>query len=210
MPFVNLGMIGQQLTADAYQYHLLGMGIQTSQPRDYVHGQITTLKTALLHPIIQKLPFDLQTSTFLTRSVRSALGVVNVNFRDNRRDANYVTLSGGNGREPLQLQIHYTPPADEPNYIRDGLSKVKKTLRALGCIVPPGMAHMRPIGASVHYAGTMPMTQQSAPFTTTEYCQSREFENLFLVDGSTFPFLPAKNITFTLMANAVRVADAAF
>jgi hypothetical protein len=29
-----------------------------------------------------------------------------------------------------------------------------------------------------------------------------------MVDGATFPFLPAKNITFTLMANAVRVAEA--
>ena len=34
--------------------------------------------------------------------------------------------------------------------------------------------------------------------------------NLFFVDGSTFPFLPAKNITFTLMANAVRIAHCAF
>jgi choline dehydrogenase-like flavoprotein len=65
------------------------------------------------------------------------------------------------------------------------------------------------MGASVHYAGTIPMAKESAPFTTTEYCQSRDFENLFIVDGSTFPFLPAKNITFTLMANAIRVADAA-
>ena len=28
--------------------------------------------------------------------------------------------------------------------------------------------------------------------------------------GATFPFLPAKNITFSLMANAVRAADLAF
>jgi choline dehydrogenase-like flavoprotein len=33
---------------------------------------------------------------------------------------------------------------------------------------------------------------------------------LFLVDGATFPFLAAKNITFTLMANAVRIAEAVF
>jgi choline dehydrogenase-like flavoprotein len=66
------------------------------------------------------------------------------------------------------------------------------------------------MGASVHYAGTLPMTSEPAPFSTTELCQSRDFHNLFVVDGSTFPFLPAKNITFTLMANAVRVAEAAF
>jgi hypothetical protein len=29
-------------------------------------------------------------------------------------------------------------------------------------------------------------------------------------DGSTFPDLPAKNLTFTLMANATRIAEEAF
>ena len=66
------------------------------------------------------------------------------------------------------------------------------------------------MGASVHYAGTMPMTRTPGPFTTTEFGQSRDFENLFIVDGSTFPSLPAKNITFTLMANATRVGKEAF
>ena len=36
------------------------------------------------------------------------------------------------------------------------------------------------------------------------------FENLWLADGSTFPFLPAKNLTFTLMANASRIAATDF
>jgi hypothetical protein len=210
VPFVNLSMIGRPFSPDSYQYHLLGLGLPSTDPRDYIHGQITTLKTALLHPIIQALPFDLKTSTFITRSLRTALGVVNVNFRDTRRMNNYVTLSGeANGKAP-KLEIQYVPPGDEHTYLRSGVRKVKKTLAALGCVVPPGMAHTRPMGASVHYAGTLPMTSEPAPFSTTELCQSRDFHNLFVVDGSTFPFLPAKNITFTLMANAVRVAEAAF
>jgi choline dehydrogenase-like flavoprotein len=63
------------------------------------------------------------------------------------------------------------------------------------------------MGASVHYAGTLPMSVEDKPFTVTPGCRSRDVENLFVVDGSTFPFLPAKNITFSLMANAVRVAE---
>ena len=100
--------------------------------------------------------------------------------------------------------------ADEHGRIKAAMRKVKQALFSLNCLVPPGMAHIRPMGASVHYAGTLPMTRTATPFTTTEYCQSRDFENLFLVDGATFPFLPAKNITFTLMANAVRVAEGVF
>ena len=66
------------------------------------------------------------------------------------------------------------------------------------------------MGSSVHYAGTLPMSAERRPLTASPECRSHDFENLFLVDGSTFPFLPAKNITFTLMANAIRVADRVF
>jgi choline dehydrogenase-like flavoprotein len=64
------------------------------------------------------------------------------------------------------------------------------------------------MGASVHYAGTIPMTREDRPWTATPNGRLRGVDNLVLVDGTTFPFLPAKNLTFTLMANASRIADA--
>jgi choline dehydrogenase-like flavoprotein len=207
VPFVNLGMIGRPFRAGSYQYHLLGFGVESGTARDYVHGQITTLKTALLHPLIQRVPLDLSTATVAFRALHAALGLVNVNFRDTRRDTNFVELTPG---ERPGLRIHYAPDEGEKHRIDRALARVKKALLTLGCIVPPGMVHVRPMGASVHYAGTLPMTRTPAPFTTTEFGQSRDYENLFLVDGATFPFLAAKNITFTLMANAVRIAEAAF
>jgi choline dehydrogenase-like flavoprotein len=72
------------------------------------------------------------------------------------------------------------------------------------------MLHIRPMGASVHYAGTIPMTTDKAPRTTSPHGRSNDFDNLYFVDGTSFPFLPAKNLTFTLMANAVRVAENEF
>jgi choline dehydrogenase-like flavoprotein len=51
------------------------------------------------------------------------------------------------------------------------------------------------------------MSAAPRPLTTTPDGQSRDFENLWLIDGSTLPFLPAKNLTFTLMACATRVAE---
>ena len=66
------------------------------------------------------------------------------------------------------------------------------------------------MGASVHYAGTLPMTSREGAWTTRPDGSSRDFRNLHIADGATFPFLPAKNVTFTLMANAVRIARQAF
>jgi len=207
VPFVNLGMLGRPFSPKTYQYHLLGLGLDTGSPKDYVHGQITTLKTALTHPLIQRVPLDFGASTVAFRAVHAALGLINLNFRDVRREASFVELCPD---DPSRLRIHYEPEAGEGLRITAALRRVKATLRALGCVVPPGMTHVRPMGASVHYAGTVPMTDPGGPLTSDQNGQSRDIGGLYFVDGATFPFLPAKNITFTLMANATRIAEVAF
>jgi len=209
VPFLNLAMIGERYEPDSYQYHQIGMGIDAGGPEEYVHGQITTLKTALVHPIVQNMPIDLRTALSIFRNVRAGLGVVNVNLRDSRRDGNYVTLADGRDGHP-KLVIQYAPPASEPRLMGQALRTVKKALWRLGCVVPPGMSHVRPMGASVHYAGTIPMSATGAPHTASADCRSADYGNLHFVDGTTFPALPSKNLTFTLMANAVRVAERAF
>jgi len=206
VPFVNLSMIGKNFDPDTYQYHQLAVGIESEKPEHNVHAQITTLKTALVHPIIQKVPFDLKTSLFLFRHLHAALGLLNVNFSDFRRSENYLTLD----QPDLKLILHYSPPETEKQKIKKALNKLRAGLLKLGCIPLPGMTHTRPMGASVHYAGTVPMSSRKSTLTCSNFGQSHDFENLFFADGSSFPFLPAKNLTFTLMANATRIADSVF
>ena len=210
IPFVNLKMIGRPFDPGTYQYHQVAFGIEGERPAEYLHGLVTTLKTALIHPIIQKIPLDLKTAIFLFRNLHAALGLVNLNFFDTRRGDNFVTLEAGDGKSEAALSINYVPPPDEDALIQKALRKVKGLLWKLKCIVPPGMIHVRPMGASVHYAGTIPMSRTNSALTTSEYCQSHDFNNLYIVDGTTFPFLPSKNITLTLMANAIRVAECNF
>ncbi len=210
VPFVNLKMIGKPYNPDSYQYNQIAIGIHNGIPGQYVHGLITTLKTALIHPIVQSMPFDLKTSIFMFRNIHSALGIVNLNFHDTRRESNYVTLEAYENELRPRLVIRYSPEEGEIRRVKTNLLKVKKALWNLGCIVPPGLIHVRPMGASVHYSGTIPMSTKKEKFTVSKYCQSNDFENFFIVDGTTFPAFPAKNLTFTLMANAVRVAECAF
>ena len=210
IPFVNLKMIGSSSNLETYQYHQIAMGIETEKPEEYIHGQLTTLKAAMVHPIIGSLPFDLRTSTSLFKNLRSALGVVNVNLHDRRRENNFVSVRVDPDSSHGKLVVHYTPDINESQRIKRAIKQVKRLLWTLGCVVPPGMIHIRPMGASVHYAGTIPMSAEPLPLTASHDCQSHDFHNLYLVDGTTLPFLPAKNLTFTLMANAARVADQAF
>jgi len=212
MPFVNPGMIRRPHDPKTYQYHQILIGLLADDPRDYVHGIVTTLKTAMIHPVVQSMPLDVRTSLHVFRNLHAALGLVNVNFPDRRRPDCYLTLDAGSpeGEEAPPLRVHYEPPPGEGARLRASLRRFRRALRKLGCVAVPGLVHVRPMGASVHYAGTFPMTVEDRPLTTTPDGRSRDLDNLWFVDGSTFPFLPAKNLTFTMMANAARVAERAF
>ena len=210
IPFINLSMIGKPYRTESYQYHQLSLGFRGERPKEYIHALITTLKTALIHPLIHKNPLDLKSSLFIFRNLHAALGLVNVNLHDSRRDDNFVTIEANEAASHSKLLVKYSPENGRKTKIHSVVKRVRKALWRLGCIVPPRMVHVRPMGASVHYAGTIPMSAERKPLTVSPECQSHDFENLYIVDGTTFPFLPAKNITFTLMANAVRVAETAF
>lgn len=208
MPFLNWRLIGQTFESSSYQYHQLAIGAAGEDPRGYVHGLITTLKTAMIHPITQSLPFDMRTNTFLLRNFHAALGLVNINFADSRREENYVALDT-EGAQP-RLAIHYQPEAGEPERLSRTVGLFRRLLLKLGCVAPPPMTHLRPMGASVHYAGTIPMVREARPLACSPEGRSYDFSNLYFADGTGFPFLPAKNLTFTLMANAARIAEKAF
>jgi len=208
-PFINLKMIGKQFNPDSYQYHQLAVGIDTDDPKNYVHGQITTLKTGMMQPPFQSMPLDFKTGIFLGRHLHSSLGVVNINLCDTRRDDNYLTLSQ-NSEGGSKLVINYKPPEGEDKTIKFSLKKMGKFFGKLGAVIPMFQVQLRPMGASVHYSGTIPMSGSGNPLTVSENCKSNDFSNLYIVDGSTFPFLPSKNLTFTLMANAVRIAETEF
>lgn len=206
VPFLTPAMIGRRIETASYQYHHLAVGIERETPREYVHGQITTLKAASIHPIVQSLPLDVRGALGLFRSMRAGLGVVNLNLPDRRRAESVLTLRPIPGTEDTELVIRYADDPGESAELAHSLRILKRALRSLGCLVPPGMTRIRPKGASVHYSGTLPMSRTPGEFTCGPDGRSHRFGNLYFVDGASFPSLPAKNLTFTLMANATRVA----
>ena len=59
----------------------------------------------------------------------------------------------------------------------------------------------------MHYAGTLPMRPAGGDLTCDTEGRLRPCRNVYLADGSVFPWLPAKGLTFTLMASADRVGS---
>ena len=61
-------------------------------------------------------------------------------------------------------------------------------------------------GNGIHYAGTLPMRAEPARHELHPDGRLQGTARVFVTDGSAFPRLPAKNLTYTIMANALRIA----
>lgn len=63
------------------------------------------------------------------------------------------------------------------------------------------------MGASIHYAGVLPVSEEERPLHTSQEGRLYGTRRVWVGDASAFRYLPAKGISFTLMANAHRVAS---
>ncbi len=206
VPFVNLHRIGADVRLDSYQFHMLAIALTRGGWRDDVHGQVTSLKAAAIHPIVHSLPFDLRTSLRVFRRMRAALGVANIWLADTRRDANVARLQHA-ADGSTRLVLEYADDRSDLRATEGAIEATRAGLAGLGCIAPRAMAKILPRGSSVHYAGTLPMSRADHEHTTSATGEVRGIPQLHVVDGAGFPWLPAKNLTFTLMANATRIAS---
>jgi len=65
-----------------------------------------------------------------------------------------------------------------------------------------------PIGGTAHQAGTARFGTDPASSVLDLDCRAHELDNLYVADASFFPSIGAVNPTLTIIANALRVADA--
>lgn len=64
-------------------------------------------------------------------------------------------------------------------------------------------------GRGFHIGGTLPMVSDTAltPNSTDHLGRLSEYQNVYIVDASVFPSIPSATITYTVMANAYRIAS---
>jgi choline dehydrogenase-like flavoprotein len=65
-----------------------------------------------------------------------------------------------------------------------------------------------PIGGTAHQAGTARFGTDPATSVLDLDCKAHDIDNLYVADASFFPSIGAVNPTLTIIANALRVADA--
>jgi choline dehydrogenase-like flavoprotein len=69
------------------------------------------------------------------------------------------------------------------------------------------MARPGAVGSSFHCGGTMPMRDAPRGLESDVLGRPAGFSRVHIVDASVLPTIPATTITFSVMANAHRIAS---
>lgn len=88
------------------------------------------------------------------------------------------------------------------------LNPVVRFLRRLGAITSTGMAIEVRAGQAIHYGGCLPMREKPGPFECDVDGRLHGHRRVRILDAANFPAMPAKNTSFGMMANAMRIVHA--
>jgi choline dehydrogenase-like flavoprotein len=93
--------------------------------------------------------------------------------------------------------------------VRKVVRKLVRHAPSLGALALEPMLQIAAPGRGFHSGGTLPMRAQPAAFESDTLGRPHGWQRLHLVDSSVLPTIPATTITYSVMANAHRIAAAA-
>lgn len=162
----------------------------------YIHFEILNFQNLLQTPISRFLPFGFKFSSILLSKLSESLGVLTVFMPDKVNNNCYIKLNNDNN-----FKINYKDSLEKKLFSKYLKTKLFFDLLRNFCI--PIKILVPKSGNGIHYAGTMPMGNKLHGVNSN--CKSNFLKNLYITDGSVFPSLPSKSITFNIMYNAFRV-----
>jgi len=174
---------------------------------DVSQASIYSYSSLLLFRLVKETPLGLSDGRKIMQYILPGFTIAGIQHPDTSSDNKYLMLEQ-DGASPTgdKLRAEYSLTETEQAKIEDREKKFKWAFRKLRCFpikkVNPGF------GSSIHYAGALPFSDEERPFTLSRSGSLHGSRNVFVADGSGFKYLPAKGLTFSLMANAHNVANA--
>lgn len=203
-PVVNVGMIGREPRDRRHSLAQLTAVYRSPGGGPPVLAQYYSYRSLLTFKLVKESPLGTRESLRLMRMLIPVMGIVGVHHEDRPSpDKTLVLRASPGGDAPDEVEIDYRPSADEERRHRRIEKELSRLFRTLGCWpikrVDPGH------GSNIHYAGTLPYSSRGEELTTDADGRLSGSRAVYLADGAVFPSIPAKGLTFTIMANADRV-----
>lgn len=157
-----------------------------------LYGTTGPLRTDVLFD----LPISLDASLIWSRYLLPAVSLVMIFFpaSEGQNKSLQLTESGALNIDG-EITVDYVPVEE----------MLVRAFRHLGFLCHRALCYRPQIGSGLHYAGTLPMKECPALYQTDRDGRLSGTRNIFVVDAACFPWLPAKNHTLTIMANALRI-----
>jgi choline dehydrogenase-like flavoprotein len=198
-PFVLPGRIGAKLDKDAFGLTQLNLVYDSPEYQQILQGSLLEVTSPSRAEFFHYFPWAARDNLRLIRYVLPALTVLQLFFPADASGAAMLRLNE-DGSLQIQAGKDRFDPAIKKGVLRD--------FRRLGALSASSLVVEVPKGQSIHYAGTLPMRSHPQGKYTCDRNGELEGEpGVFVVDGSVFPALPAKNYSLALMANAMRIAN---
>jgi len=201
VPTLNLGMLRR--TPCDRRYSLGQLTAIVRVPGRIIQAQLFSYRSLLTFKLMKELPLAYRESLRLLRLLVPNFAILGIHHEDRPSQGKVCVLRRGERGAPDRLEIQYRPSEEEARMHVADEGVMLRFFRRLGCVplrtIRPGH------GASLHYAGTFPITASERELTCDRDSRLRGTRAIYLADGSIFPWIPPKGLTFNLMANADRV-----
>ena len=200
MPLIYPFRIGAALPTHFYPGAELILMYDGARAKEPILGSFYGLSGPLRTDLLVEFPLSMTGNRIATKYLVPALAMLQLFYPDDPSPETTIQLKAGDN-------IHIT---SKRSRIRALEGYLLRELFKLGFIGLPNLCQMPPPGSSIHYAGSLPM--RDSPRGKYE-CNSQGLlsgtRSVYIADGASFSRLPSKNLTYTIMANAMRIADCA-
>lgn len=212
-PCLNLGALGEEWPDRRHSLSQL-TGVWQGRPHPLdptfpdapppVHVSLYSYRSLLTFKLMKEMPLGAPIARRVARTLMPLLTIAGIHHADAPAAGKRIGLVREGAGE--RLTVRYDQTDTERLLIERAEQGVLRALRRVGLVA---LKRIRPgHGASIHYAGTLPMCDDGPPLTCDPFGRLRGAPGVYIADGSVLPGLPAKGLTLTLMANADRIGAA--
>ncbi len=200
IPFVIPSAIGRRLDTHTFGLTQLNLIWDPTPYGCLGQGSILEITSPMRAEFFGRFPLSARANLALIKTMLPAMLVMQLYFSVSVQGPASISLKP-DGR----LRIVGKPNAIDLRQLGGLLG----AMRRLGLWTHPMLIYKPETGHAIHYAGTLPMRKAPAKYQCWPDGRLAGAERVYVADSAGFADLPAKNMSFGMMTNAMRVAASA-
>jgi choline dehydrogenase-like flavoprotein len=205
IPFIDPFLLGSTSPGNVYPGAELVMVHDNSPEEAPIQGSVYGLYGPMRTDLLAEMPFNITANMLAVKYLGPALGMLQLFLPDTPSPENFLALERDG-----TLVLSSKSALEKVESHKAHIPVCIQALHSLKFITARSLCKFPAPGSSIHYAGSLPMSHNpNNPYQTYTSGLLQHTKNVYIIDAANFPCLPSKNHTFTIMANAMRIAESA-